>query len=277
MKKYTAAILLLIAFILFVQIVLIIIPVHDNGNPPHSYGWGVDWKGTIRTGALELLSGRTPYTRVTRCLPPWIYILVSPLAILPVGLSTAIMFVLSYLVYSFVLFRLKANPWVIAAFVLNSFAFLNAKNGNLDFLAAFGFILPPQIGLFFVLSKPQIGAGIAIYWLVQAWRTGKAREVIRVFAPVGLAYLASFIIFGFWPLLVSGMTNDRFNMSLFPVGIIVAVIMLAKSIRDKNPLYAMGSGPFLAPYVNKTSFAVTLFPFIPYPVLLLIVTALSWR
>lgn len=276
MKKYTAAILLLIAFILFVQIVLTVIPVNNNGHPPVSYGWGVDWKGTIRTGSLELLAGRTPYTRVTRCLPPWIYILVAPLALLPAGLSTAIMFVLSYFLYFIVLYRLKAQPLAIIAFLFNAFGFTNAKNGNVDSLAALGFILPPQIGLFLVLSKPQVGIGMAIYWLVAAWKKGRIREVIRVFAPVAIAYGLSFAIFGFWPLLVSGMTNDRFNRSLWPVSLIIAAIMLFRAIRDENPLLAMGSSPFMAPYSNKTSYAVSLFPFIPQSVLVLIATALSW-
>lgn len=276
MKKYTGAILLAVAFILFVYIIWFLLPVNDAGRPPGSYVWGVDWKGTISTGSRELLAGRTPYTRVTRCLPPWIYLIVSPLALLPPGLSTAVMFVLSYFLYFIILYRLKASPLVIAAFLFNNFTYTNAQNGNVDSLAALGFILPPQIGLFFVLSKPQIGLGMAIYWLFAAWKKGRVREVIRVFAPVSLAYLASFVIFGFWPLLVSGMTADHYNRTLWPFSLVIAAIMLYRSIRDENPLLAMGVSPFLAPYSNKTSYAVSLFPFIPQSVLMLIASALSW-
>lgn len=269
--------LISLAFIFFVFIAYSFLPVHEDANPPITWGWGVDWKGTIRLGSLDLIAGHTPYTSVVRCQPPWVYLAISPFALLPPAVGAAAIFVLSYLVYSFVLYRLKAKPWVIFAFLLNSFAFTNAKNGNLDFLAALGFILPPQIGLFFVLTKPQIGIGIAIFWFFEAWRKGRWREVFYVFAPVSIAYLLSFLIYGFWPLMLIGEIHDIYNASLWPIGIPVGILLLYKSIRDRNALFAMGASPFLAPYVNITSFAVVLFPFIPNTLLFLIGVALTWR
>jgi hypothetical protein len=56
--------------------------------------------------------------------------------------------------------------------------------GNINAFVMLGFILPPQWGLFLVTLKPQIGGGISIYWLVDAWRKGRFKEVARVFLPV---------------------------------------------------------------------------------------------
>lgn len=250
---------------------------HENANPPITWGWGVDWKNEIHAKSLDLISGHTPYTLSSLGLfPPWSYLLLSPIAALSPDLGTAVIFVLTYMVYSFVIYRLNSNPWVIFAFLLNSFTFRNALNGNLDFLAVLGFILPPQIGLFFVLIKPQIGVGIALFWLIEAWRKGKIREVIRVFAPVTIAYLLSFLVYGFWPIRLIGMKHDAYNASLWPIGIPIGILLLYKAIHDRNGLFAMGSTPFLSPYVNFSSFAVTLFPFIPNTLLIFIVVALSW-
>lgn len=253
------------------------LPVAENANPPVTWGWGVDWKGTIRPGALDLISGRTPYTRVIRCLPPWIYLIVAPIAALPPALGTAFMFALTYVIYALVLCRLKVNPWAIAAFLLNSYLFTNARNGNVDEFAILGFILPPQIGLFFVLCKPQVGIGMAIYWAFEAWGKGKFRELLKVFAPVVIAYGLSFMVYGPWPLLVSRMASDNFNVSFWPVGLAIAGILLYKSIRSKDPLFSMGSGPFLSPYVNTTSLSVILFIFSQSPILMLIASILTWR
>src|SRR5690606_38971700 len=71
---------------------------------------------------------------------------------------------------------------------------------NIDWLPLVGFVLPPQIGLFFILIKPQMGLAVALFWLVEAWREGGLREVIRVFGPVGAALALSLALYGLWPL-----------------------------------------------------------------------------
>lgn len=274
-RNILGIILIAVAFGLFVFAVYTFLPVHENSNPPVSWGWGIDWKRQSRIASLQVISGLNPYDRVIRCLPPWIYVLISPIALLPPDLGSAVIFALTYFGYSFVLYRLKPDLLMILAFVCNPFMYHNAVNANFDFLAVLGFILPPQIGLFLVLAKPQIGIAIAIFWLVEAWRKGKAREVIRVFAPVTVAYLLSFMIYGFWPLKVMGMVNDAYNYSLWPAGIIVGLILLYKSIKDRDPLFAMGASPFLAPYVNMTSLAVLLIPFVRNSSLMIIAVALT--
>lgn len=238
--------------------------------------WGVDWKRQIRDGSLQVISGVNPYINMKRCLPPWVYLLISPIALLPPDWGSNVIFALTYFVYSFVLYRLKSDPLSILAFMLNPFVYSNAVNANFDFLAVLGFVMPPKIGLFFVLFKPQIGIAIAVFWLVEAWRQGRGWGVIRVFAPVIAAYLVSFMIYGLWPLQVAGMVNDKYNSSLWPVGIIVGLILLFKAIKDREPLTAMGVSPFLAPYVNITSYAAMLLPFLRNSASMIIAVSFSW-
>ena len=166
-------ILIILAFFAFVFTVYTYLPVFENANPPYSWGWGVDWKNLLRQASIDTIKGHNPYTGPLRLLPPWAYLIVSPFTALSPELGEAVFFVLTYMVYAIVLYRLKAKPLAILAFLSNYFIFMNAKNGNLDFLVALGFIVPPQVGLFLVLIKPQIGFGIAIFWLIEAWRKGR--------------------------------------------------------------------------------------------------------
>jgi len=72
------------------------------------------------------------------------------------------------------------------------------------------------------------------------------------------------------------MTNDAHNADLWPFAIPLGLLLLYKSIRERSSLFAMGASPFLAPYVNITSYAVTLIPFATQPWLMPIIAALSW-
>lgn len=276
LPDHYSAILLIIIIAALVFAAYSFLPVKENANPPQTYGWGVDWKSFLRDNSLKVIKGENPYSNSLSLLPPWVYLLLFPIAVLPVYLGTAVMFTATYVVYAVVLYKLKVKPLSCGIFLLNAFVFSNAKNGNVDFLAVLGLILPPQIGLFFVLIKPQIGIGIAIYWLIEAWRKGKIKEVVRVFAPVTIAYLLSFAVYGFWPFNFQAMLTNEFNRNLWPLGIPIFLFLLYKAVKERNSVYAMGASPFASPYVNLTSYAAALLPFTSNPALLAIVVALSW-
>ncbi len=248
-------------FILFVFLAYRFLPVHENANPPLTWGFSVDWKGCIRPDTLTLLKGESPYQKGCGLNPPWTYILLTPIALLPPDLGAAVMFTVTYFGYALIAFRLHYKPWAAAIFLLTPFVFSNAVVGNIDWLAAIGFVLPPPIGLFFVLMKPQIGAGIALFWAASAWKKGGWRQLMLTFVPVITGYLISFIIYGFWPQNLFDMPHDAYNAAIFPLGIPIAIGLLYFSIRNNKAHSAMAAGPFLAPYVNFSSYAVTLLAF----------------
>jgi hypothetical protein len=126
------------------------------------------------------------------------------------------------------------------------------------------------------VMKPQIGAGIALFWLVEAWRTGRLREVVRVFSPVVLAYLISFAVYGLWPLRFTERMSDPFNASLWPLSIPIGLGLLFHALQRREKFFAMSASPFLAPYINIHSYAVLLLAFIPSPALFFLAVALSW-
>jgi hypothetical protein len=126
-------------------------------------------------------------------------------------------------------------------------------------LTGLGFVLPPPIGLLFILAKPQLGAAVAVFWLVQVWRRRGFAAVLRMFLPVAAAYLLSFALFGFWPgkwFQTGESPIHIYNQSLWPWGIPIGLALLAASIGRGEIKFAIAASPFLAPYVQIYSYAI---------------------
>jgi hypothetical protein len=124
-------------------------------------------------------------------------------------------------------------------------------NGNVDWLAALGFVMPPQIGLFFIAIKPQIGIAVAPFWLIEAWREGGWKQAFKTFVPFTMVFLLSLLIYGLWPLepFRVNVTEVFFNASLWPLSIPVGLALFVTSIRKRRIEYAMAASPCLSPYV----------------------------
>jgi len=212
---------------------------------------GVDWHLTFRPASLAVLSGQSPYSVEIFGLPPWGLIPFVPLALLPENVGRGVIFVMSLAGFGFAAHRLGARPIALAAFLISPPVVHCLLNANVDWLPILGFILPPQIGLFFVSVKPQVGFGVAGFWLVEAWRTGGWRQVARVFWPITLALLASFVVFGFWPLrsMFVFTSSQGWNASLWPASLPVGLTLLVAALRRRQVKYAMAAAPCLSPYV----------------------------
>ncbi|MBP6471017.1 MAG: hypothetical protein KBE23_13195 [Chloroflexi bacterium] len=216
---------------------------------------GVDWKGVFRPASIELLRGRSPYTVENFYNPPWTLLPLIPIALVSPALGSAIMYVLNLFAFLLVMLRLKSNVWLTIPFVLLSGALVNSNNGNIDGIVAIGFILPPSIGLFFILAKPQVGFVVALLWAVDAWRKGKVRGVVRIFWPVAAAYVVSFFLFGFWILNATGIVAQWWNASIWPTGIPIGLILLIIAIWRREIRFAIAASPFFAPYLAYHSWA----------------------
>jgi hypothetical protein len=112
-----------------------------------------------------------------------------------------------------------------------------------------GFSLPPQWGLFLVLTKPQVGWVVAFVWLVNAWRDGGLRQVAITFSPVTFAFVLNFLIFGIWTARYAVMPDLWWNASLWPMSIPVGIALTVAALRTHKIGFAMAAGPCLSPYV----------------------------
>ena len=210
---------------------------------------GIDWHETFRPAAVAVLHGASPYSIQGFLNPPWAALPFVPLALVPENVGRAIVFVGSATALGISAYRLGAKPLALAAFLGSPIVMHGLLNASVDWLVLIGFSLPPQIGLFFVIIKPQVGFTLALFWLVEAWRKGRIKEVVRVFWPITAATLASFLLFGLWPLRFGRTLSYWWNASLWPLSIPVGLALLVAAYKKRQATYAMGAAPCLSPYV----------------------------
>ncbi len=218
---------------------------------------GVDWIRWFRPATLEFLAGRSPYTVEGYFNPPWLLIPLIPFAILPVKISSLLLIDIGLICYIFILYKLRIRPILGLLFLLFPTTLLVLHTINLEWLVMLGFLFPPQIGLFFVLIKPQVGVAMAIYWLIVS------PQKIKTFLPVVLAFLISFAIYEDWlPKLV--MRGNKtgyfgtFDVSFFPYLVPLGLALLVVAIRKHKDGFAYMASPFLSPYVGAISYTVVL-------------------
>ena len=238
----------------------------------------IDWEGAFYLAAQEVLHGRSPYNVINFLNVPWTLIPLLPLALLPVRLGSAILFLLNLSIYIYVAYRLGTRGVWIIVFLLAPPVIHSLYLGNIDAFSLLGFVLPPQIGLFFVLMKPQVGLIMGLFWFGEAWRSGGVRDVIRVFAPVGIALLLSILVFGNWmtPDRLDLQVNSTWNASWWPWGIPFGLVLSVLSLRDQRREYAMAASPFLAPYVTHSSWVGVVTALLPRKLELLVAVIGMW-
>lgn len=263
--KAARPLIYLLLYIAAVALVNGVLPINTscNGQSGPQY-LGIDYLCVFRPAVINLLHFQTPYTGLYYN-PPWILLVLAPLALLSPSLGASALAVISLLAFAvaFAVLRRRsaeAPRWItrvaMAFLILNPFLWTVARQGNLDWLVALGAVLPPQIGLFLVFTKPQAGIAIGIFWGVQALREGGIWKAVRVFAPVTAAYLLSFLLFGLWVIPPHWVVVHPMNYSLWPLSLPIGLALLASALRRANVRRAITASPFLAPYVLTMTWAV---------------------
>lgn len=224
---------------------------------------GIDWYAYFRPAAREMAFGRSPYSVKGFYNPPWMLLPILPIAFLPERWGHVILVMINFAAYAYILIKLGAKPISLIAVLLSPFFLYGLLKTNMDWLVVLGFVMPAQIGLFFVLSKPQIGIAVAIFWLVEAYRKGKVREVIRVFAPVTAAFVFSIVLWGLYFIEARNIVNVHWNQSIWPVGIPIGLVLLVEALRHRKIGYAIIASPFFAPYLAINGWTVAFLGLLP--------------
>ncbi len=209
----------------------------------------VDWYTLYRPAALALASGQSPFTVDRFSNAPWVLIPMLPLLLVSEAFGRAILALAALVSFLYIGLKFGAKPPGIIFFLISPQVIQSMLDGNVDWLAALGFILPPQIGLFFLAIKPQIGAAVAVFWLVEAWRKNGWIAVLKVFAPVTIALGVTFLLYGFWPLNYLEAFDWGGNTSLWPMSLPVGLALFITAIRKQDIRYAIAASPCFAPYL----------------------------
>lgn len=238
---------------------------------------GGDWAAVLRPSTLSFLSGQNPYNEPAFLSPPWAFLVLIPAAILPPKLGSALFALIGVAGYLTALYRLKAKPYMLLFIVITPGFLAALFNPNFDWAVALGFILPPQVGLFFVLIKPQISIPLVVFWLVDSWRSGGFLKVVQVFSPVTIAYGVSFLLFGLWPLHMSWAISSFSNTAnVWPWGLLVGSVLLVFSLRQQKGNLALIAGPFFSPYIAPYSWLPAIIGLLPYSFETIIVCLTYW-
>ena len=238
---------------------------------------GLDWL-IILPAVRVFLEGGNPYQLGEQnvLFPFWTFIALVPFAVLPYWIGRVLLFIVSLIAFAFTANKLGATRLQFILFLSSSAVIGCLNNGNLDWLVTLGFWMPPQMALFFVLMKPQIGLPVAIYWLYIFWRHAGWLEAVKVFAPVTGAYLLSFIMYGFWPIQMLWMSKNPENMSAFPFSVLPGLVLVYLSVRRNETNLSMFSGPLLAPYASQFSYSASLLALLYRPKLFILAWVLLW-
>ncbi len=240
---------------------------------------GVDWH--IFYYATQLfLHGGNPYTYGTGFgkvyEPFWTYLFLAPFAVVPFWIGRILMAVAGYLAYGISAIKMGAKNWQLVLFMFSSTVLGELYQGNITWLVLLGLWMPPQIGLFFILMKPQIGAGVALYWAYKAWVDGGWKQVARTFAPVTIAYGISFLLYGFWIKELATMPRNPAGIMWFPWLVPSGIILLFFSLKNKNMKLAGIATPMLAPYATRENFNSSLLCLFEYPKLFIAAWIVLW-
>jgi hypothetical protein len=220
---------------------------------------GVDWSTVFRPAAREMIYLRSPFNVDGFFNPPWAAIPLILFAMFPEQVGRVLLIFIGLIAYAYIAYKLGGSKWAITAIVLSPPVMHNMLNGNIDWLALLGLVMPPQLGLFFITMKPQIGMAVVVFWLVESWRAGGFRQTIKVFWPITLATMLSLLFYGLWPLRARVEVDLWWNASLWPVSLPIGLALLVTSLRKRDVSYAMGASPCFSPYVLFHSWIIAVY------------------
>lgn len=236
----------------------------------------VDWVFVFRPAALTMMGGESPYAVEGYLNAPWALIPLMPLALLPVNYGQAILTVLALGSLSAVSIRLGIKPIPLAILLLSPPILHGLLNGNLDWLALLGLLIPPWLGLFLLAIKPQIGIGVALYWMARRYQESGLASALKMVAPLGVVLLITFLVFGVWPLRFERELNLWWNASLFPHSLPLAIALLATAISRDRLGPALASSPMFSPYTLLHTWVAVLIGAIGRPLLLAGLSLAMW-
>jgi len=245
-------------------------------------GIPTDWT-TYRLATRALVEGRSPYVLDNDCQfynPPWALLPLIPFAYLPPPLDSLCIVALGLVgVVGFCLWvgipGKNALVWLTTPPVIGGVIV-----GQIDWMVLYGFTLqmPNVLAYFFLLIKPQVGLGVAIYRFVESWRTRGLLKALYETVPVAGCLLASFFAYGLWPLngvAMAGQEVDWFT-TLWPQALVAGIPLLYLALNQRKVRYAMAAAPCFSNHVLPSSWMGALLALEHKPKLLLVVSISMW-
>jgi len=237
---------------------------------------GCDYTHAFKPAAELLLSGQSPYLDGYFYSFPWALILYLPFTLIPYPFDSFLLIAVSMSAFGFVAHKLGAKPITIAL-LLGTPQYLHGLiYGNCDSLIALGLLLPPGLGIILFSLKPQIGAPLIIFAIIEAWRVGGFKKAVRVCIPLGVLFLLSVAVYGTELLHILDAKANWWNISGWPNLIPIGLILIYKSLKERNRRFSILAGPFVTPYIGAYSLPFTILGLLPSQIETVIAILAMW-
>lgn len=203
---------------------------------------GRDWR-VINGGLQRFISGDVVY-KVTMVddLPygyyqvPWLVLILSPLAFIPVKLSYSIISAASIFAVLALAKRYKMGIPQLILFLISPPVLYNIWQGHIDILTLLVLFAPREVWPLFSIAKPQLTGGLGFALLIEPKRW------LRTALVCGTVILISFALFGFWPMQIFEMASGEFGgyvlhnvlKDLWPLQLIIGIGILVIGLDRKG-------------------------------------------
>src|SRR5512135_1813354 len=157
-----------------------------------------DWSGDYYASGRGIFQGHSPYDQAMFRNPPWAVLILVPFVVFPFSVARGLVLVVSVVSLIYIGWRLRAPKLAFIAMLLSPTAVGAMLAANLDAFVIPGIFLPAAWGLLVLMIKPQVSAGLAIYYVVESWRDCKWLGVLRTFAPLAIASALGALLFPIW-------------------------------------------------------------------------------
>lgn len=219
-----------------------------------------DWRYFLLAAQRPFL----PYATHGFYNPPWVMWFVWPLALPSISpdISAYLVRMLIVVVFVMLVHKRGGNLAVVLLTLTSAPVVAMIVSANVDWLLVLALLpgVERSLALPLLLIKPQIGLGVALVWLKAQWRSAGPRSLARFLLPLAVICLASFVVYGGWPLELlraAELNQASWNLaSFFPWGVLLGGSLLWKALKSEDEVLALLAMPLLTPYLAIYSASV---------------------
>lgn len=235
--------------------------------------YAIDFTCFYQAGSA-IASLQSPYNVECYYSPAWVAILFSPLSVFTREIAYRIYAAILFGSYIFIIFRISKQDLLVSIIACFSpFVFMTMQYGNIDWLVLLGLISPKFLGIWLILTKPQMGFTLAIVWAWIIYKEKGVRSLFVTFTPVTLGLLISLLLGMRLP---NPEILSTWSADIWPIGLILGIPALVIAIRKKDEFLALATAPFLTPYIGPMSWAAILPITMQRRVFITVAVVLSW-
>lgn len=211
----------------------------------------LDYTTAFDPAARAMLNGQPPYSVDGVFNPPYLFVLLTPLTLLPPAVGGRVIVALAFVVFVAYTGMDKIKLVLVLTWPPVMIALMT---GNIDFVMLIAIYAPSVVAIPILALKPQVGLGALLYLAAKRRLVG--------FWVLGLLVAGSVVIYGPWFLNADDATGYTWNVSpwLFSqVGsICIGLLLWLVAWRAQRIEIAIASSIFCAPFVGSQSYIALL-------------------